>query len=237
MLSSQLQRRPARLGRRVVSAEEEVPGHRCLRHSGAGTAAAARQAAATPGPGAGRRWLPRARLCAGRRWRRHRSRPGRHRGGGTGLRSWGVSCVPARSPRRGRGPRHCRGRGRSTLGATSHEQRPRGRWPPLSPIRTQLAEPQHPLLPTPSPPEVRTGDSQRDGEGRPTHGHSTQSSRRAPARMRPPRLIRVPGSSGLWDRHNVVACPACGPGSPPIPTPPNPQGSWDPCQGPPQPGA
>lgn len=154
-------------------------------------------------------------------------------GGGTGLRSWGVSCVPARSPRRGRGPRRCRGRGRSTVGATSHEQRPRGRWPPLSPIRTQLAEPRHPLLSTPSLPEVRAGDSRRDGEGRPTHGHSTQSSRRAPARMRPPRLIRVPASSGLWDRHNVVACPACGPGSPPIPTPPNPKGFWGPCQGPP----
>lgn len=79
----------------MVSAEEEVPGHRCLRHSGAGTAAAAaQQLAATPGLGAGRRWLPRARRRAGRRWRRLGSQAGRHRGGGTGL--WSGALAASR---------------------------------------------------------------------------------------------------------------------------------------------
>lgn len=69
-------------GRGVVSAGEEVPGQRGLRHSGAGTAESTRLAVATPGPGAGRRWLPLAQLRAGRCWRRLRPRPGRRRGGG-----------------------------------------------------------------------------------------------------------------------------------------------------------
>lgn len=83
--------------------------------------------AACGDPGAGRWAALAAAGQAGRRWRRLRSQAGRHRGGGTGLRSWGVSCVPAQSPRRGRGPRRRRRRSRSTLGATSHEQRRRGR--------------------------------------------------------------------------------------------------------------
>ena len=126
--------------------------------------------AATPGPGAGRRWLPLAPLLAGRRWRRLHPRPRRRRGGG--LRGWGVSCIPARSPRRGRGGRRRRGRSRSARSATSHEQRPRERprcrWPPLSPAGGRLAAPQHPSQPALSRPEVRAGTAEGwDGEGRP----------------------------------------------------------------------
>lgn len=146
--------------------------------------------AATPGPGAGGRWLPLARLLAGRRWRRLHPRPGRRRGGG--LRGWGVSCVPARSPRRGLGGRRLRGRSRSAPSATSHEQRPRERprcrWPPLSPAGGRLAAPQHPLQTAPSRLEVRAGTAEGwDGEGRPAEDRRLSPLGALGPRLAPPR--------------------------------------------------
>lgn len=121
------QRRAAALAgwsrRRVVSEGEEVPGHRGLRHSGTGTAGWAGGGGGDPGAG---RWAALAAAgpaARGAALEAAPSAPGRRRGGG--LRGRGVSCVPARSPRRGLGGRRRRGRGRSA-GATSHEQRPRG---------------------------------------------------------------------------------------------------------------
>lgn len=55
-----------------------------------------RAAVATPGPGAGRRWLPLARLRAGRRWRRLRPRRGGGGEEGCGARALAASRLGAR---------------------------------------------------------------------------------------------------------------------------------------------
>lgn len=55
-----------------------------------------RAAAATPGPGAGRRWLPLARLRAGRRWRRLRPRQGGGGEEGCGAKALAASRLGAR---------------------------------------------------------------------------------------------------------------------------------------------
>lgn len=86
---------------------------------------ASQPGAGTAGPAGRRRGDPRGRALGGAGCRR----PGRSRGGagggsvrgrgggGGGLRGWGVSCVPARSPRRGLGGRRrLHGRGRSASG-------------------------------------------------------------------------------------------------------------------------
>lgn len=205
--SARRQPAPASRWRRVVSAGEEAPGTAPCVTAGLGPRGW-RAAAATPGPDAGRRWRPLARLRAGRCWGRHR-RPGEVARGG--LRGPGVSC-PAWSPRRGPGGRRRGGRGRSAPGAASHERRPLGRpccrRPPLSPAGRHLAAPQYPPQSAPSRAEVRAGTAE-GWRGAAHGGPRARSAKCTRARICLASLL--PAFSRLSGRQNVVACPACGP--------------------------
>lgn len=155
--------------------------------------------------------------------------PGRRRGGG--LRGPGVSCVPARSPRRGRGGRRRRGRGRSAPGATSHEQRPHGRpccrWQLLSRIGRQILVIQHPPQPAPSRLEVRAGTAE-GWRGAARRGPQARSARCAGARTRPASLASLPPpgfrAGAVWSPAHCVIGPCShtllGLRDPPVPTPP-----------------
>lgn len=155
--------------------------------------------------------------------------PGRRRGGG--LRGPGVSCVPARSPRRGRGGRRRRGRGCSAPDATSHEQRPWGRpccrWQLLSRIGRQILVPQHLPQPAPSRLEVRAGTAE-GWRGAARRGPRARSSRCAGAWTRPasPASLPPPGfrAGGVWSPAHRVIGPwshmLLGLRDPPVPTPP-----------------
>lgn len=134
-------------------------------------------APATPGPGAGRRWLPLARLRAGRRWRRLGG-PGR--GAGAFDRKLASRLGAREEDSFGRREEGAAVAAAALLrGATSHARRPRCRRPPLSHTETQLAAPQHRPCLVPKRPEVGAGE---DRPGRDAPG--------PPAAERPPGWVR-----------------------------------------------